>query len=74
MMTPEVSRFSAQVLWRASPRLADDLSTDEMFDRMCAWLKTAAAIREAAETNTTARVADLPTWLLELAAEVGITR
>jgi hypothetical protein len=70
MMSPDVSRFCAQVLHRASPRLGDDLSNDELFDRVDAWMETAAEIRTAAET--TARVADLPSWLLELAREAGM--
>jgi hypothetical protein len=65
-----VALLCAHVLSRASPPLTDHLTTEELFNRLDAWLKTAAAIREAAET--TKRVADLPSWLLELAREAGM--
>jgi hypothetical protein len=71
MLSPEVSRFVRVVL--AAGKQAVDLSGDDteaVAARLEAWWATERRIRAAAVQARS--VADLPQWLLDLAAQLGI--
>lgn len=72
MATPEVSRFITALIASAAPRGADlaAMRAPEATAALKAWWPTEDSLRQLAGLRQ--RVADMPQWVLDLAAEYGV--